>query len=31
MAYFEINHLHITHRSFEGTKTVLDIAHLEIA
>ena len=31
MAYFEINHLHITHRSFEGTKTVLDIGHLEIA
>ena len=31
MAYFEINHLHITHRSFEGTKTVLDIDHLEIA
>ena len=31
MAYFEINHLHITHRSFEGTKTVLEIDHLEIA
>lgn len=31
MAYFEINNLHVTHRSFEGTKTVLDIGHLEIA
>ena len=30
MAYFEINNLVITHRSFEGTKTVLDIEHLHI-
>ena len=30
MAYFEINNLVITHRSFEGTKTVLDIDHLSI-
>ena len=31
MAYFEINNLKVTHRSFEGVKTVLDIEHLEIA
>ena len=30
MAYFEIKNLHITHRSFAGTKTVLDIEHLSI-
>ena len=30
MTYFEINNLVITHRSFEGTKTVLDIEHLHI-
>ena len=30
MAYFEINNLVITHRSFEGKKTVLDIDHLHI-
>jgi len=30
MAYFEINNLVITHRSFEGKKTVLDIEHLHI-
>ena len=30
MAYFEINNLKITHRSFEGVKTVLDIEHLSI-
>ena len=31
MAYFEINDLLITHHSFEGAKTVLDIGHLSIA
>ena len=30
MAYFEINHLIVKHSAFEGTKTVLDIDHLEI-
>ncbi|MBR1457218.1 MAG: ABC transporter ATP-binding protein [Oscillospiraceae bacterium] len=30
MAYFEINDLHITHKSFEGVKDVLQIEHLEI-
>lgn len=30
MAYFEINNLVVTHHSFEGTKTVLDIDHLSI-
>ena len=30
MAYFEINNLVITHRSFEGKKTVLDIDRLHI-
>lgn len=30
MAYFEINHLHITHRSYEGVKDVLNIEHLAI-
>ena len=30
MAYFEINNLVITHRSFEGKKTVLDIERLHI-
>ena len=30
MAYFEINNLVITHRSFEGKKTVLDIEKLHI-
>lgn len=30
MAYFEINNLRVTHHSFEGTKTVLDIGHLAI-
>ena len=30
MAYFEINNLVVTHRSFEGIKTVLDIEHLAI-
>lgn len=30
MAYFEIRNLVITHSSFEGTKTVLDIGHLAI-
>ena len=30
MAYFEIKDLVITHRSFEGVKTVLDIGHLSI-
>ena len=30
MAYFEIKNLHITNRSFAGTKTVLDIEHLSI-
>ncbi|MFI3312320.1 MAG: ABC transporter ATP-binding protein [Eubacteriales bacterium] len=31
MAYFEINNLVITHHTYEGTHTVLDIPHLEIA
>lgn len=31
MSYFEINNLVITHHTFEGTHTVLDIPHLEIA
>lgn len=30
MAYFEINNLLVKHSAFEGTKTVLDIDHLEI-
>lgn len=30
MAYFEIKDLLVTHRSFEGVKTVLDIEHLTI-
>lgn len=30
MAYFEINNLLVKHKSYEGTKTVLDIEHLEI-
>ena len=30
MAYFEINNLRVTHHSFEGAKTVLDIGHLAI-
>ncbi|MGI5962696.1 MAG: dipeptide ABC transporter ATP-binding protein [Lawsonibacter sp.] len=30
MAYFEINNLVVKHKSYEGTKTVLDIDHLEI-
>ena len=30
MAYFEINNLVVRHKSYEGTKTVLDIDHLEI-
>ena len=30
MAYFEINDLLVKHKSYEGTKTVLDIGHLEI-
>ena len=30
MAYFEINNLHITHKSYEGVKDVLQIEHLEI-
>ena len=30
MAYFEINHLHITHKSYEGVKDVLNIEHLAI-
>lgn len=30
MAYFEIKYLLVTHRSFEGVKTVLDIEHLTI-
>ena len=31
MAYFEINNLHVTHKSYEGVKTVLKIDHLAIA
>ena len=30
MAYFEINNLHIAHKSYEGEKDVLQIDHLEI-
>ena len=30
MAYFEIKNLHVTHRSYEGIKDVLDIEHLAI-
>ena len=30
MAYFEINHLRITHKSYEGIKDVLNIEHLAI-
>ena len=30
MAYFEINNLHITHKSYEGMKDVLNIEHLAI-
>lgn len=30
MAYFEIKNLHVTHRSFAGVRTVLDIEHLSI-
>ena len=30
MAYFEINDLHITHKSYEGVKDVLNIEHLAI-
>ena len=30
MAYFEINNLHITHKSYEGVKDVLNIEHLSI-
>ena len=30
MAFFEINNLKVQHRSYEGTKTVLDIDHIEI-
>lgn len=30
MAYFEINNLVVQHHSYEGTKTVLDIGHIEI-
>ena len=30
MSYFEINNLHISHHSFEGKRTVLDIEHLAI-
>ena len=30
MAYFEINHLHITHKSYEGVKDVLNIEHLAV-
>ena len=30
MAYFEINNLHITHKSYEGVKDVLNIEHLAI-
>ena len=30
MAYFEIKHLHITHKSYEGVKDVLNIEHLAI-
>ena len=30
MAYFEIRNLHITHKSYEGVKDVLNIEHLAI-
>ena len=30
MAYFEIKNLHITHKSYEGVKDVLNIEHLAI-
>ena len=30
MAYFEIKHLHITHKSYEGVKDVLNIEHLAV-
>ena len=30
MAYFEIRNLHIVHRSYEGTKDVLNIEHIAI-
>ncbi|MBR4473489.1 MAG: ABC transporter ATP-binding protein [Oscillospiraceae bacterium] len=30
MAYFEIKNLHVTHKSYEGIKDVLDIEHLTI-
>ena len=30
MAFFEINHLLVQHHSYEGTKTVLNIDHIEI-
>ena len=30
MAYFEVNNLVVSHRSYEGVKKVLDIEHLEI-
>ena len=30
MAYFEIKNLHVTHKSYEGIKDVLDIQHLTI-
>ena len=30
MAYFEIKNLHITHKSYEGVKDVLNIEHLTI-
>ena len=30
MAYFEIKNLHVTHKSFEGVKDVLNIEHLSI-
>ena len=30
MSYFEINNLVVTHKSYEGTHTVLDIGHIHI-
>ena len=30
MAYFEIRDLHVTHKSYEGLKDVLNIKHLAI-
>ena len=30
MSYFEINNLVVTHKSYEGTHTVLDIDHIHI-